>query len=261
MPVTAQYTSYCLLCGDRHLGGCYIGGEGIVKKGILIGLLIIFVTSIYTIKASADSNVGNKSDIKLDGVFKDWVDRPEINVEKDDENLNNQIELIKYMADNNYLYLYVKKNATSKIEQEQFSVIITNAISGRNKQVQLFNKGKTVSAALFDITTSNLNGRTLVQVSYNNQNIETTLSGSKDCMEIEFRIPLSKVGLNGLNKEVQFALRFGGDKNGEYVWLPKDYPITIATGSSGAQYTSVIFFLGVLGIIFYRKYIPRMPKA
>ena len=99
----------------------------------------------------------------------------------------------------------------------------------------------------------------MVKVGFDGEDIEETYSSSMDGKEIEFRIPLQKVGLDGLNKQIEFTLKSGNNENHTDIdWLPDGYPITITTGPTFWELSSVLFF-AVVSYTAYRVY-KRLPR-
>jgi hypothetical protein len=220
-------------------------------KSTVVILLFTIILSTFCISAkAAPINPG----ITLDGNFTDWDGKPAVSdVKHDVKNTKNDFINTKYIADNNYLYLYVERLAASKNAPWHFEVVIPNGVCGQNKNIDLFNKGKLSFVPVFDVTVSFEKSLTLVTVSCNEQSIESTLSSSANGKIIEFRIPLDKVGLRGFNKEIQFTLLSDSDEGDNADWLPDAYPITLTTGPTGAIITSILFFLGVSFLVYSVK--------
>ena len=95
-------------------------------KTLMITLLftMIFSTKVFT----ADTD-----EIKIDGSFDDWDDKPVFNDYKRDiiSEWLNFLE-VRYFADDQYLYLYVTRVAAKKSDPWDFEVIILNAQKERN---------------------------------------------------------------------------------------------------------------------------------
>jgi hypothetical protein len=225
-----------------------------MKNCYKIALVILFFTIVLSVPTVAAHAAAINAGITLDGNFSDWNGKPGVSDGKHDvNNTENDFINTKYIADNNYLYLYVERLAASKNAPWHFKVIIPNGVSGQNKNINLFNKGKLSFVPVFDVTVSFEKSLNLVSVSYNGQSIESTLSSSPNGKIIEFRIPLDRVGLSGFSKEIQFALQSDSDKDNNADWLPEAYPITLTTGPTGAVITSIIFFLGVSFLVYRVK--------
>jgi hypothetical protein len=175
----------------------------------VIILLVIFVF-IHSIKTFAAAPTSIKNNIVLDGNFNDWGDKPFITDNKHDTR-NPYIDLVeaRYIADDKYLYLDVKRSDANNSEPWYLGVVVLNALKGE-KQIQYpYGIGKPIYAPQFDIWTYYIksNNRLIVNVSFNGEDLESTFSASKDGNEIEFRMPLSKVGLDGVNKQIQFIVK------------------------------------------------------
>lgn len=217
-----------------------------MQRGLFIFILLLFFASFCSIDANAASLKDVNANVTLDGKFSDWTGKPELDgLGNSGMNPQYDIEVVKYITDNTYLYLYTKRKSGSKADPWNFSVVITDAKSNKNRLVNLFNSGIKVSSAVFDIETTFSKGMDTVSVGYNGQSLERTLAVSADGKEIEFRIPLKNVGLDGFNQMVQFAVLSPSNNTGGIYWLPNLYPITITTGSTGWQIPSILFFMGV----------------
>lgn len=228
----------------------------------IIVLLLMFI-SISPMKAFAASS--SASNIILDGNFDDWNDKPFISDVKHDEKSPwlDFLE-IRYFTDNQYLYLKVERQSANKSEPWNFNVVILNAIQGEKQLQYPFGQSKPVYAPQFDINTDYTDNKShnggIVNVSFNGENIESTFSAADDGKEIEFKIPLSKVGLDGLNKEIQFMLKSDTDpKTGQTDWTPNGRPIIITTGPTFWQLTSIFLFI-VVSFIAYGIYGRRNEK-
>lgn len=225
-------------------------------KIIVVLLMFIFASPIKAFAANSEA-----SNIILDGNFDDWSDKPFISDVKHDEKSPwlDFLE-IRYFNDNQYLYLKVERQSANKSEPWHFNVVILNAVSGQKQIQHPFGQSKSVYAPQFDISTDYTDNKSdngaIVNVSFNGENIESTFSASNNAKEIEFRIPLAKVGLDGLNKEVQFMIKSDVDpKTSEIDWVPDGRPIIITTGPTFWQLSSIFLFIVVSFIAYgiYRK--------
>lgn len=225
----------------------------------IAALLLIFLTCIFSTRVIATASPVNSSGITIDGDFSDWNGKPEVSDPKHDikspwlDFLN-----VKYIADDKYLYLYVERLAAEKSQPWHFNVIILNGANGNKYEQAMPWRDTPIYAPQFDIITDyessrNSNGA-VVTVSFDGQNVESTFSASNNAKEIEFRIPLEKVGLDGLNKEIEFTLKSDKDeKTGDYDWVPDGRSITVTTGPTFWQLSSIFFFI-VVSFIAYRIY-------
>jgi hypothetical protein len=227
---------------------------------IVLLLMFIFISPMRSFAANSSA-----SDIILDGNFDDWSDKPFVSDAKHDEKSPwlDFLE-VRYFADNQYLYLKVERLSANKSEPWHFNVVVLNAVSGQ-KQIQYpFGQSKPVYAPQFDINTeyngNKSNSGDVVTVSFNGENIESTFSASNNGKEIEFKIPLSQVGLDGLNKEIQFMLKSDIDsKTGQTDWAPEGRSIIITTGPTFWQLSSIFSFI-VVSFIAYGIYRKRNEK-
>lgn len=215
-------------------------------------LLLIFICKPSARVFAANSTINKiESNITLDGNFDDWNDKPFIIDDKHDvKNPGMDILGVGYFSDNEYLYLKVERQSANKSQPWKFSVIILNAEKGEKQLQSPFGVSKPIYAPQFDIITEYMGNKshsgTVVNVSFNGENIESTFSASNNAKEIELRIPLAKVGLDGLNKEIQFMLKSDTDpKTGEVDWIPDNRPIIVTTGPTFWQFSSIFVFVGV----------------
>lgn len=232
-----------------------LGGDNL-KTGLKIVMFLLLITFACTSKTFAENPLVKTSGITLDGNFNDWVGKPELTDTKHDiKSPWLDFLTVKYIADNEYLYVYVERLAAKKSEPWHFDVVIFNAVSGQPQLQYPFGQSESVYAPQFDITTSfpGSRNKALVNVSFNGQDIESIFSSSNNDKEIEFRIPLSKVGLDGFNKQIKFAIKSDIDDDGVIDWVPDKYAITLTTGPTGAVISSIVFFI-VVSLIAYRTY-------
>ena len=227
-----------------------------LKTGIKIMMFLLLITFSYATKTFAENPLVKTSGISLDGNFDDWVGKPELSdPNKDTKGPWMDFLNVKYIADNEYLYIYVERLAAKKSEPWHFDVVIFNAVSGQPQLQYPFGQSESIYAPQFDITTSfpSSKNEALVNVSFDGQNIENTFTSSNNNKEIEFRIPLSKVGLDGFNKQIKFAFKSDTTSGAVIDWVPDKYEITMTTGPTGSKISSILFFI-VVSLIAYRTY-------
>lgn len=186
----------------------------------------------------------------MDGNFEDWNSKPLVNDAKHDiKSPDMDFQQVRYIAYKEYLYLYVSRLAADKSEPWQFSVVILNDANGKNQIHSPFGTETSVNTADFNIATCYINNKgssgTVISVSFNGRELENTFSASDNAKEIEFRIPLSEVGLEGSNKEVKFALKSEFDADSESDWLPDGQFVLITTDPTGWILSSMGLFLTV----------------
>lgn len=212
-------------------------------KSILFFFLFLFISNVESLAYT---------DIDIDGEFNDWKNKPYINdykyyyIDK-----STDFTQIRYFCDDEYLYVYAKRTNNKSLKAEDSSLVITNAIKGVKQEQYILGATKVIYAPQFDINTSRSkhnknknNVGNIVNVSYNGENIESTFSASYDNKDMEFRVPLKLVGLDGGSKEVRFMMKYYGDKAvGNVYWVPSAGPITITTGPSLWKWTYGLFFL------------------
>lgn len=224
---------------------------------ILLILAAVFLNSSKVYAASTSLNSG----IVLDGNFNDWDGKPYImDTKHDTENTWQDFNEVKYCTDNQYLYLDVQRLSANKAQPWNFSVVILNALKGDKQAQYIYGASNPIYAPQFDITTSftdnKSNNGAIVDVSFDGDDIEDTYSCSNNGKEIEFRIPLQKVGLDGISKMISFMLKSSSTQGIYNIdWVPNGYPIVITTGPTFWQLSSIVFLTAVSIAAFkiYRK--------
>jgi hypothetical protein len=190
-----------------------------------------------------------ENNIELDGDFDDWEDKPSVRDQKNDSgNTWNDFLKVGYFADEEYLYLKVERLSANKSEPWRFYVVMLNADRG-NAIKQYPIDDDAINAPQFEIVTEYDENKSRdgieVSVSFDGDLLETTQSSDSNAKEIEFRVPLESVGLNELNKDVEFMLKSDDDNRGDVDWVADGRPIIITTGPTLYQFTTVVFFSGV----------------
>lgn len=232
----------------------FFGGDSL-RKNIKILYTLIMCISLILFK-SISANAAVNRGIIIDGNFDDWIGKPFISdIKHDDKSTPADFLRLGYFTDKDYLYLNVTRLSAKKSEPWNFSVIMLNGVKGTMKEQRPFGKGNPVYAPQFDISTYFANDKSsngaLVTVNFDGENIENTFSASNDVKEIEFRVPLSKVGLNGQNKEIKFVLKSSSSqKNGDIDWVPYGRPIIVTTGPTFWQLSTIIVFTSVAFIVY-----------
>lgn len=224
----------------------------VLLRLVVFAMLFNFMFSTRVLAASSKSE---KTNIVIDGDFNDWKGKPYIVDNKKDIAYPSLDFLgLGYFADDKYLYLHVTRQASRKYEPWHFSVVILNATKGQVYPQYYFGAAKLVYSPQFDVITyyngSSSHNGIIVDVLFNGKRLESTFSSDNNAKEIEFRIPLAYVGINGVNKEVKFILK--SDVYGTIDWLP-DRPITITTGPTLWK-ASYVFFFVVAASAAYRAY-------
>lgn len=234
---------------------------------LLLLLIILFSTEVFALTTSYTD------EIKIDGEFDDWEDKPYVTDYKHDiKSTWLDFLEVRYFADDRYLYLYVERQSAKKSDTWDFEVIILNAEKGKNNYEDIPvaydgnyrpTKFKKINIAQYEIKSDyeyyRSSNRIPIKVSFGGKKIETTLSGFSNNKIVEFRIPLEKVGLDGPNKEVEFMLKSAydekADKKGEYPfdWVPNGKSIIVTTGPTYWQMSSMIFFI-VVSFVAYKIY-------
>ena len=211
--------------------------------------LFIFMLLVLILIPNAHVFADTQSNIELDGHFEEWVDKPFVDDPKHDSGDTwNDFLNVGYFADNEYLYLNVERLSAKKSEPWRFYVVMLNAYEGNAVEQYPFGNDP-VYAPQFEIVIQydgmkSHNGIE-VNVFFEGDLVETTLSSDNNAKEIEFRVPLKSVGLDVLNKEVEFMLKSDDDSREDVDWVADGRPIIITTGPTLAEFTSIIFFSGV----------------
>lgn len=190
-----------------------------------------------------------QNNIELNGNFEDWLDKPSVSDQKHDSGDTwKDLLNVGYFADDEYLYLRVERLSANKSEPWRFYVVMLNAVKGGTIDQYPYGD-EPVYAPQFEILTEfddkkSHNGIE-VSVFFEGSQLETTLSSENNAKEIEFRVPLESVGLNGLNKDIQFMIKSNDVNREEVDWIAEGRPIIITTGPTFYQFTTIVFFGGV----------------
>lgn len=210
---------------------------------------LIFMLIVLMLMPNAQVFADVQNDIVLDGSFEDWADKPSVSdPKKDSDDTWTDLLNVGYFADNEYLYLKVERQSANKSEPWRFYVVMLNAVKGE-KAAQYPFGDEAVYAPQFEIVTAYDNKKSHngieVNVYFEGSILETTLSSENNAKEIEFRVPLSSIGLDGLNKDVKFMLKSDEVRRSDVDWVVDGRPIIITTGPTLYQFTTIVFFGGV----------------
>ncbi len=241
---------------EHRYGGVFIM-KYIIKIALLLLLLILSLTGI----AFANND---DAPIAIDGAFRDWDGKPYIADSKHDvKTPASDITALSFIADNKYLYLSVERIAAKKSEPWNLSVIMINGSEGE-MYPQDIPGYKAFSSPQFDIicdyNNSNNKSKMLINVYLDGVKLESSFSGSANGKNIEFRLPLEKVGLSGKNKSIMFTVKSQNDKK-EADWVPDGKTIVVTTGPSLWTFSYVIFFGFVFLVFIKQSQTKRMSKA
>lgn len=229
-----------------------------MKRSFIFFIFIVFLSLMHSVDVFGFSaaSVSDDKGIQIDGAFDDWNDKPYIEDAKHDiKSTSNDLEKIKYLADENYLYLYVERQSARKSEPWHFNVVFLNGARGDKHKVFPFNVDEPVYAPMFDVTLSyddrkNSDGG-LVNVGIDGEDIESTYSAADNGKAIEFRLPLNLVGLNGISKQVSFALCSDIDeREGVRDWVPDNRPVIVTAGPTFWQLSSLVFFIVISAAVY-----------
>ncbi|MGL4773074.1 MAG: hypothetical protein ACRC2K_05845 [Clostridium sp.] len=240
--------------------------ERIIKSFSII-LISLLVTIIYpNVDALAETKDAN-TPIELDGNFEDWNGKPVVRDKVGDAPaLKDDLIELRYYNDEEYLYLYVEREAPQGKEEWDIQAVFHNGTG--YEQIHLFpweNKGKPDwEWATANKTTVKINVNYewypkdgfRVQVKLGDELIETTYSASVDGKRIEFRIPLKPLGLDGKGQEIQFSVKSPPEAYYPTVdWIGDNGPIIITQGPVFGSLTWAIVMLALGGVayIVYRK--------
>lgn len=209
------------------------------KRLVILVMIFILLASVWIF---AEDAVG----IVLDGRFDDWVDKPFV-VDPKHDIKTTWLDFLQvgYFTDNEYLYLQVERLSAQKSEPWHFNVVMLNALKGQPQVYYPFGD-QPVYAPQFDIIAYYDDKRSqdgiIVDVIFEGQVLESTLSSDNNAKTIEFRVPLESVGLNGLNKEVEFMLKSDEDE-GVIDWVADGRPIIVTTGPTLYELSTIVFFV------------------
>lgn len=195
--------------------------------------------------------------IVIDGNFDDWVGKPTIVDGVDPGNVPEKHNMVNmsYMSDDEYLYMRVK--LVAKVDyQYDLQVMFYNGTKGEKTPhyPSYLDFEEMIMAQTFSITVSGGGGEwdpIKTDVKFNKQFVESGIFTSDDGSEVEFRLPLELVGLDGPNKEIQFSVKsnpYSDIKNID--WISDDGPIIDTTGP---VFGGLTFFV-VLGVILFVSY-------
>lgn len=218
----------------------------------LLILIVVLLTLIINAQVFADNGDG----IELDGLFEDWADKPFVVDNKHDiKNPWLDFEQVRYYTDDEYLYLYVERLSANKSEPWNSHVVMLNAIKGNPVEQYPFGD-EAIYAPQFDIVThyddNRGNNGIIVDVFFEGALLESTFSAENNAKVIEFRVPLEAVGLNGLNKDIQFMLKSEEGKKEDVDWVADGRPIIVTTGPTLPQVITILFFVSV-SFMAYKK--------
>lgn len=210
--------------------------------------IILMVTVIIIFASTAFVFADGEQAIKLDGSFADWEDKPLVQDPKHDVKETHLDFLnLRYFTDNDYLYLYLERLSAKKSEDWTFNIVMVNAEKGQKVVHYPFDDNTPIYAPQFDVNIYNLDnsssGDTVVEVMFEGRSVERTLTADDNNKLIEFRVPLSEVGLSGLNKEVEFMVKSAvGTKRDEIDWIPDGRSIIVTTGPTFYELSTIVFF-------------------
>lgn len=226
-----------------------------MRNKLIIFLLLLLVL-VPNAQVFAEETNDAEHGIELDGDFKDWKDKPSVKDKKHDsgQTWTDFLE-VGYFADDEYLYLRVDRQSAKKSEPWHFNVVMLNATVGNPIEQYPFGD-EPIYAPQFDIVTDNQ----IVEVNFEGEQLESTLSAASNEKEIEFRVPLASVGLDGLNKEVEFMLKSNEENREEVDWVADGRPIIITTGPTLSEFTTIICFASI-SFIAYKTIKKRNTKV
>lgn len=180
-------------------------------KKVSIIIEIIFIISLFFIPSVG---AHNRHHIKLDGEFEEWDDKPIIFDKVGDAPIEEDIHSVRYFTDNKYLYFNINKHKGHFHSKKwKFQVLILNSPDGRKLNHYIYKKGKinSFSAATFDVSVYQIEHKRenlfVVTIYKDGIPIETTFSSERKGGKIEFKLPLSLVGLQGVNKNINFLIK------------------------------------------------------
>lgn len=231
------------------------------RLSIIISLIFIFINVIFIPSVNAHDG----KHIKLDGDFGEWKDKPRIFDKIGDAPIEEDIHDVRYFTDNNYLYLNINRHKHHfHNEKWDFQVLILDSPEGKKTEHYIYKNGKVTSfkATTFEVSVYQIEhkGKNLFVVTVYKDGIpiETTFSSRTKGGEIEFKLPLSLVGLQGANKNIKFLIKsnLSASSIAKIEYVPDLGSILISTVPAiGNKYLEFLFFFII--IIIYRYYYKR----
>lgn len=229
------------------------------KSRILISIVLICIINLFVIKQVAAYE--NKI-IKIDGEFQDWDDKPIIYDEAGDAPISQDIHQVKFFVSDQYLFLKINKSSNYKLKENwNFEVLMVDTPRGEKVKEYIYKDKKLtpVNVSSFQVsvyeTKRKGKGEFAISVSKDKVLIETTFSVSKDGGELEFRLPLNLVGIQGPSKNIRFIIKsnLNAKSFSEIEFVPNAGVTLISmVPTLGSVYVELFIFLVIVVVI--KKY-------
>lgn len=235
----------------------------------LIKIITICIIGILSCVVRVDADEVSPP-IVIDGVFDDWSDKASlIDSQGDGTNSHQDLKEVKYIIDDEYLYLYVERYPVEGEYKDSglwdlwIPILNGNGHGGHNCFFPWDKKDdgswKAQNVSTFKITSSFLEvwdsaSQSMVKefrviVKINGSSVgEDRAYRNVDGSKIELRLPLSKVGLTGKD-EVIFSVGSDiGAANENVDWIYNDGPITSTEGPIFGIFTGILAIAAFLWV-------------
>lgn len=233
-----------------------------VSKIVILLILAFFINVTITQSVIAEDN----KIIKIDGKFEDWDDKPIINDKVGDAPISEDIKEVRYFVSDKYLFLKVKRNDNYKVKENwNFEVLMIDTPQGKKTTEFIFKEKKLVpiNSTSFQISVYEIKnkgkGKYVVSVSKDKIPVETFFSASKDGKEIEFRLPLDLVGIQGPSKTIKFVIKsnLNARTASGFEFVP-DSGVTLISmvPAIGSMYFQMFIFL-LLVVTIYKYFLRK----
>lgn len=227
-----------------------------ILKVITLCFLFSFFSSILVRAEELDPP------IIIDGAYEDWSDKPSlIDPQGDGTNFHEDLKEVKYITDKDYLYLYIERYPVEGEYKDSglwdlwIPIINGNGYGAHNcffpwdkKEGEVW-KAQSVSTfkitcsfvEIWDSPSQSMVKEFRVRVKINGESIgEDRVFRNVDGSQIEIRLPLALVGLNG-NDEIIFSVGSDiGAANENVDWIYDEGPITSTEGPIFGVLTGVL---------------------
>lgn len=228
-------------------------------------LLFVFIFSIFNINyVKADEVAVAESSIVIDGKYDDWEGMPSVIDKSGDASKGSQdLKEVRYMADDNFLYLYIERYAPGSTwdiwipfpDVKGEGTVFYPWEHGNKDKVNDWEWKDTKKVALFKITCEFSKGKMGVHLDYGSQKIGSYWYNNSDGLRFEIALPLEKVGLNGIGKEIKFSVASDISQWSptKVDWINDDGPIIVTDGPIFGSMTSLVVLSSFIGVGYIIK--------
>lgn len=248
---------------------------------LTVVMILSFSVQAYAGEIVEEGKSGKETPIKIDGDYSDWsddkemptiVDGPDIHIVNDNKEYVQNIQKgqdlnqVKYYKDDDYLYLYMDRKESSS-EWDIWIPIGNGALNGNKDSsagdpffFPVDNQGKapyewsnSYCKAFHVRVDYQVNENVMrYKILYNNNEVDNiTVIPSSDGKQVEMRLPLKAVGLNGPNKTIYFNVACGISQSPVNIdWINHGKGISVDNGPVFGDLTPVLTAAGFLGVGF-----------